>query len=138
MPPYCPNCSASLPSLEAAKCENCDAVFTHPNGWAPVSRPPGLFVARTKAPDIEAESANYPESVPLGLLLLLTGFASLCLGLLISGWALLPAFVCIGLSYVVMTSKSVKVQIFAIGTVIAGLVLAWLLFSFLRAAVFSR
>ena len=37
---YCPNCALHLPAT-AERCSQCNVVFTYPDGWKPLDKPPG-------------------------------------------------------------------------------------------------
>lgn len=55
---YCPNCSDTLPALDATGCANCQADFTAVNGWRPTERPRGQyqeFLGRNPAAATETE-----------------------------------------------------------------------------------
>ena len=148
MSAFCPNCSAPLISVAVASCENCDASFTHPDGWRPVSRPLGKFVPRVKKaaareePAPELPSASAGEKVIRGLIgipLLLAGFGLLVLALYQLGpLAGIPSVLCIAAGLGVLASRAAGATIISISA--AGLIYL-LLFGGLRvlnAAIYSR
>ena len=59
--PYCPNCSAELPTENPSTCWNCAAAFSEQSAWKPVSQPPGDFRPFVHRPTSDRSSSLQPE-----------------------------------------------------------------------------
>lgn len=146
---YCPNCAAQLTGTDDLACWNCEATFTHPDGWKPTEKPDGEFrpFAKTRQKEAPAEVVPPKEPSSLGVKILkacvaiplfVVGGACVLLLPVTGGFTALPALLFLGIGIGVVVSSNTSAKIMSIGIGGVMLFLVFLVLKVISAAAFSR
>lgn len=65
---YCPNCALEISST-ALRCNRCNVVFTNPDGWQPLDKPPEQLRSASFAPHPSTWLAGFLGTIYVGLMM---------------------------------------------------------------------